>query len=91
MFAIIPAFFTHFLSFCFLLKENFVRLLRRAAKYCPAQPLPLFPDPFSLQVVMSDTPHIPFDLELYRNQMLELIPDGPEYEIFWKALDYAAE
>ena len=35
--------------------------------------------------------HIPFDLELYRNQMQELIGDKDNVEIFWAALDFAVD
>ncbi|PHR23146.1 MAG: GTP pyrophosphokinase [Desulfotalea sp.] len=35
--------------------------------------------------------HIPFDLELYRNQMQELIGDKDGAEIFWAALDFAVD
>lgn len=34
---------------------------------------------------------IPFDLELYRNQMQSLIADEPGEDIFWEALDFAIE
>lgn len=34
---------------------------------------------------------IPFDLELYRNQMLSLIGDEPGEATFWEALDFATE
>ena len=34
---------------------------------------------------------IPFDLELYRNQMRGLIADKPGEEVFWEALDFAIE
>lgn len=34
---------------------------------------------------------IPFDLELYRNQMKSLIGDAPGAEIFWEALNFATE
>jgi len=34
---------------------------------------------------------IPFDLELYRNQMKSLIGDTSGEEIFWEALDFATE
>lgn len=34
---------------------------------------------------------IPFDLELYRNQMQELIGDKDGVEIFWAALDFAVK
>jgi len=34
---------------------------------------------------------IPFDLELYRNQMRGLIAEKPGEEIFWEALDFAIE
>lgn len=34
---------------------------------------------------------IPFDLEIYRDQMRALIADKPGEEIFWQALDFAAE
>ncbi len=34
---------------------------------------------------------IPFDLELYRNQMKALIGDTPGENIFWEALDFATE
>lgn len=34
---------------------------------------------------------IPFDLELYRNQMQDLIDDEPGAEIFWLALDFAVD
>ncbi len=34
---------------------------------------------------------IPFDLELYRNQMRALIAEKPGEEIFWEALDFAVE
>lgn len=33
--------------------------------------------------------YIPFDLELYRNQMQVLIGDGSGSDVFWRALDYA--
>lgn len=33
--------------------------------------------------------HIPFDLELYRNQMQELIGDAPDADVFWRALDFS--
>ncbi len=32
---------------------------------------------------------IPFDLELYRNEMEKLIGIGPETDVFWRALDFA--
>ncbi len=35
--------------------------------------------------------YIPFDLELYRNQMQELIGDKDNVEIFWAALDFAVD
>lgn len=35
--------------------------------------------------------HIPFDLELYRNQMQELIGDKDNVEVFWAALDFAVD
>ena len=35
--------------------------------------------------------HIPFDLELYRNQMQELIGDKDNVDIFWSALDFAVD
>ncbi|EKD37446.1 MAG: hypothetical protein ACD_75C01127G0002, partial [uncultured bacterium] len=34
---------------------------------------------------------IPFDLELYRDQMRALIADKPGEAIFWEALDFAIE
>ncbi|MFT5702059.1 MAG: guanosine-3',5'-bis(diphosphate) 3'-pyrophosphohydrolase [Desulforhopalus sp.] len=34
---------------------------------------------------------IPFDLELYRNQMQELIGDKDNVEVFWAALDFAVD
>jgi len=34
---------------------------------------------------------IPFDLELYRNQMKSFISDTPGEETFWEALDFATE
>ncbi len=34
--------------------------------------------------------HIPFDLELYRCQMQELIGSADNFDIFWEALDFAA-
>jgi GTP pyrophosphokinase len=34
---------------------------------------------------------IPFDLELYRNQMRDLIAEKPGEEVFWEALDFAIE
>lgn len=34
---------------------------------------------------------IPFDLELYRNQMRGLIAEKPGEEVFWEALDFAIE
>jgi guanosine-3',5'-bis(diphosphate) 3'-pyrophosphohydrolase len=34
---------------------------------------------------------IPFDLELYRNQMQELIADEEDRDIFWEALDFAVD
>ncbi|MBW1637432.1 MAG: bifunctional (p)ppGpp synthetase/guanosine-3',5'-bis(diphosphate) 3'-pyrophosphohydrolase [Deltaproteobacteria bacterium] len=34
---------------------------------------------------------IPFDLELYRNQMKSFIGDTPGAETFWEALDFATE
>ncbi|MEE4135105.1 MAG: HD domain-containing protein [Desulforhopalus sp.] len=34
---------------------------------------------------------IPFDLELYRNQMRGLIAEKPGEDIFWEALDFAIE
>ena len=34
---------------------------------------------------------IPFDLELYRDQIRALIADKPGEEIFWEALDFAVE
>ncbi len=33
--------------------------------------------------------YIPFDLELYRNQMQQLIGDSRETDVFWRALDFA--
>ncbi len=35
--------------------------------------------------------HIPFDLELYRSQMRQLLGDGPKVHIFWDALDFATD
>ncbi|MFT5730410.1 MAG: guanosine-3',5'-bis(diphosphate) 3'-pyrophosphohydrolase [Desulforhopalus sp.] len=35
--------------------------------------------------------YIPFDLELYRNQMQALIGDKDNVEIFWSALDFAVD
>jgi guanosine-3',5'-bis(diphosphate) 3'-pyrophosphohydrolase len=35
--------------------------------------------------------HIPFDLELYRNQMQDLIATEDDIEIFWEALDFAVD
>lgn len=34
---------------------------------------------------------IPFDLELYRVQMTELLGDTEEQDVFWRALDFAVE
>jgi len=34
---------------------------------------------------------IPFDLELYRNQMQDLIADEEDIEIFWESLDFAVD
>jgi len=35
--------------------------------------------------------HIPFDLELYRNQMQELVGGKDNVDIFWSALDFAVD
>ena len=35
--------------------------------------------------------NIPFDLELYRTQMRQLIGDAPKADVFWQALDFAIE
>lgn len=35
--------------------------------------------------------YIPFDLELYRDQMMALLEGTPDQEVFWKALDFAVE
>ncbi len=35
--------------------------------------------------------HIPFDLELYRSQMKQLIGSGRETHVFWDSLDFAVE
>ena len=35
--------------------------------------------------------YIPFDLELYRDQMIALLEGTPDQEVFWKALDFAVE
>ena len=35
--------------------------------------------------------HIPFDLELYRQQMRKYIGGKPDEHIFWDALDFAVE
>lgn len=34
---------------------------------------------------------IPFDLELYREQMTDLLGDTPDQDVFWRALDFAVE
>ncbi len=34
---------------------------------------------------------IPFDLDSYRSKMRKLIGDSPQQEVFWEALDFAAE
>jgi GTP diphosphokinase / guanosine-3',5'-bis(diphosphate) 3'-diphosphatase len=35
--------------------------------------------------------HIPFDLELYRSQMRQLLDSGPKVHVFWDALDFATD
>ncbi len=35
--------------------------------------------------------YIPFDLELYRSQMRQLLDPGPKAHVFWDALDFATE
>ncbi|MGD9949275.1 MAG: bifunctional (p)ppGpp synthetase/guanosine-3',5'-bis(diphosphate) 3'-pyrophosphohydrolase [Desulfobulbus sp.] len=35
--------------------------------------------------------YVKFDLETYRQTMLSFIGDGPEAQVFWKALDFAFE
>lgn len=35
--------------------------------------------------------YIPFDLEIYRTQMRQLLGDGPSTNVFWQALDFAIE
>ncbi|MEN8198490.1 MAG: HD domain-containing protein [Thermodesulfobacteriota bacterium] len=35
--------------------------------------------------------YIPFDLELYRSQMRQLLVPGPRDHVFWDALDFATE
>ncbi len=35
--------------------------------------------------------YIPFDLELYRSQMLQLLGSGPTAHVFWDALDFATD
>ncbi len=35
--------------------------------------------------------YIPFDLELYRTQIRQLLDSGPKAHIFWDALDFATE
>ncbi|MDD2464389.1 MAG: HD domain-containing protein [Desulfobulbus sp.] len=35
--------------------------------------------------------YVKFDLETYRQSMLSFIGDGPETQVFWKALDFAIE
>ncbi len=35
--------------------------------------------------------HIPFDLELYRTQMRQLLGDGLKAHVFWDALDFATD
>ncbi len=35
--------------------------------------------------------YIPFDLELYRSQMRQLLASGPTAHIFWDALDFATD
>ncbi|MCF8056572.1 MAG: HD domain-containing protein [Desulfocapsa sp.] len=35
--------------------------------------------------------YIPFDLELYRSQMRQLLNSGPKAHVFWDALDFATD
>jgi len=35
--------------------------------------------------------YIPFDLELYRSQMRQLLGSGPKAHVFWDALDFATD
>ncbi|RUM45753.1 MAG: bifunctional (p)ppGpp synthetase/guanosine-3',5'-bis(diphosphate) 3'-pyrophosphohydrolase, partial [Desulfocapsa sp.] len=35
--------------------------------------------------------YIPFDLELYRSQMRQLLETGPKVHVFWDALDFATD
>ncbi len=35
--------------------------------------------------------YIPFDLELYRSQMRQLLSSGPKAHVFWDALDFATD
>ena len=35
--------------------------------------------------------YIPFDLELYRSQMRQLMSSGPKAHVFWDALDFATD
>lgn len=35
--------------------------------------------------------YIPFDLELYRSQMRQLLDPGPKTHVFWDALDFATD
>ncbi|MBU1138986.1 MAG: HD domain-containing protein, partial [Proteobacteria bacterium] len=35
--------------------------------------------------------YIPFDLELYRSQMMPLLGSAPKVQVFWDALDFATE